>query len=147
MTVVNGTTALFLVVSNNANVTVYGYLSSFAGYGAILAYLVVSLAIIGWLRHLHLLSAGHVLVSFGVGASLIYVYYASLVPEQASPYNWLIYGFFATVAVVLVAYGVMRASGSDTLKRVGTTVDDDTAHLPTGGSSRGRDVTNVPAAG
>lgn len=132
MTVVSGATALFLVVSNNANVTIYGYLSSFGGYGAILAYLVVSLAIIGWLRNLHLLKAGHVLVSLGVGVSLVYVYYENLVPEQASPYNWLIYGFLGTVVVVMVAYGVMRASGSGTLKRVGTTVDDDTAHLPTG---------------
>lgn len=148
MTVINGATALYLVLSNNANVTVYGYLSSFAGYGATLAYLVVSLAIIGWLRSLHLLKAGHVLVSLAVGASLVYVYYESLVPEQASPYNnWLIYGFFGTVVVVIIAYGVMRASGSDTLKRVGTTVDDDTAHVPAQVSSRAADVTNVPAAG
>ena len=145
MTVINAVTALYLIVSNNANETVYGYLSSFSGYGAILAYLVVSLATIGWLRKLGLLRPGHVVACLVAAAALVYVYYENLVPEQPSPYNWLLYGFLATAVAALAIYGVMVATGSQALSRVGSTVDEDTAQVPTDGHQAAAQVERVPA--
>ncbi len=52
MTAINVVTAAILLLINKSNLTVYGYFSSFAGYGAILAYLVVSLAALGYLYKL-----------------------------------------------------------------------------------------------
>ncbi len=145
MTVINAVTALYLIVSNNANETVYGYLSSFSGYGAILAYLVVSLATIGWLRKLGLLRPGHVVACLVAAAALVYVYYENLVPEQPSPYNWLLYGFLATAVAALAIYGVMVARGSQALSRVGSTVDEDTAQVPMDGHQAAAQVERVPA--
>jgi amino acid transporter len=130
MLVINLVTAVYLVLSNNATESVYGYLSSFAGYGAILAYLIVSLAAIGWLRKLGVLRPVHVLASLVAAAALIYVYYENLVPQQPSPYDWLLYGFFAAALAAVAVYGILLATGSPALGRVGSSVDEDTAQIP-----------------
>ncbi|HUZ36102.1 MAG TPA: APC family permease [Streptosporangiaceae bacterium] len=127
MTAINVVTAAILLLINQSNLTVYGYFSSFAGYGAILAYLIVSLAALGYLYKLGKLRPNHVVVGLIAAAALGYVFYASLVPVQAAPFDWLIYSFFGTVVIVAIVYAVLAARRSPALARVGSSVDKDTA--------------------
>lgn len=131
MTVINAAVAVYLVATNNANETVYGYLSSFSGYGAILAYLVVSVATIGWLRKLGVLTPMHVVACLVAAGALVYVFYENLVPQQPSPFDWLLYGFFGTVVIVIAVWSVLAAKRSPALTRVGSSVDEDTQQLET----------------
>ena len=48
-------------------------------------------------------------------------------PVQAAPYDWLIYSFFGTVAIVALVYAALVARRSPALARVGSSVDTDTA--------------------
>ena len=126
MFALNVVVILLLTLANRANYTWYGFVASFAGYGVILAYIFICVGALGYLRKIGKLNPVNVLISLIAVAALAYVLYASFVPVQVPPLNYLLYVFCGSVIAVGIAWSVLVARHSPIVHRVGTSVDEDT---------------------
>ena len=117
---------VLLEIVNRVNYTWFGFISTFGGYGAIIAYIFICIAALGYLRKLGKLNPVNVLVSLIGIAALAYVLYASFVPVQAPPLDYLLDVFCGSVVAVGVGWSILVLRRSPIVHRVGSSVDEDT---------------------
>jgi amino acid transporter len=115
-----------LELSNRVNYTWFGFISTFGGYGAIIAYIFICVAALGYLRKFGKLNPVNVLGSLIAIAALAYVLYASFHPVQVAPLDYLLYVFTGSVVAVGIVWAVLVARHSPIVRRVGTSVEEDT---------------------
>jgi amino acid transporter len=112
-----------VVVSQIAGLTpidILGYYGSIATYGFIVAYLVVSLAAIGYLRRLGEFKPIHLVPSLLGAAAMATVLYYSLHPVPDYPYNIFPYVFLGLLVPGMIAFFFLRARRPEVAAAVGT---------------------------
>jgi amino acid transporter len=120
------------VLAKAANESWYGYLATYTGYTIIIAYLIVSVAILPELRRLGELQARHVVASLVAVVALVYVLYKSAIPIPAYPYNIVLYIFAGAFVAGIVGFLGARQSRSGRLLlgRIGSSLTGDTTDAP-----------------
>ncbi|MFZ1996004.1 MAG: APC family permease [Solirubrobacteraceae bacterium] len=121
--VVTGT----VVISEIAGLTpvdILGYYGSIATYGFIVAYLVISLAALGFLHRRHELRPLHFVPALIGAVAMGAVLYYSVIPVPAYPYNIFPYVFLGLLVPGIAAYLVLRARRPEVAKLVGSTVEE-----------------------
>ncbi|HEU0101120.1 MAG TPA: APC family permease [Mycobacteriales bacterium] len=87
---------------------ILGYVGTVGTFGYMLAYLLVSVATPVWLRRVGAPSTAAVVVGGLAALGMLYVFYRSVWPVPAWPYNVLPYVFLALLVPALVRYTVVR---------------------------------------
>jgi amino acid transporter len=116
-------TTATVVVSQIAGLTpvdILGYYGSIATYGFIVAYLVVSLAAVGYLRRLGEFKPIHLVPSLLGAAAMGAVLYYSVHPVPDYPFNIFPYVFLGLLVPGMIAYFVLRARRPEVAAAVGT---------------------------
>jgi amino acid transporter len=116
-------TTVTVVVSQLAGLTpvdILGYYGSIATYGFIVAYLVVSLAAVGYLRRLGEFKPIHLVPSLLGAAAMGAVLYYSVHPVPDYPFNIFPYVFLGLLVPGMIAYFVLRARRPEVAAAVGT---------------------------
>jgi amino acid transporter len=117
--VVTGT----VVVSQLAGLTpvdILGYYGSIATYGFIVAYLIVSLAAVGYLRRIGEFKPIHLVPSLLGAAAMGAVLYYSVHPVPDYPFNIFPYVFLGLLVPGMIAYFVLRSRRPEVAAAVGT---------------------------
>jgi amino acid transporter len=112
-----------VIVSQIAGLTpvdILGYYGSIATYGFIVAYLVVSLAAVGYLRRLGEFKPIHLVPSLLGAAAMGAVLYYSVHPVPDYPFNIFPYVFLGLLVPGMIAYFVLRARRPEVAAAVGT---------------------------
>jgi amino acid transporter len=112
-----------VVVSQVAGLTpvdILGYYGSIATYGFIVAYLIVSLAAVGYLRRLGEFKPVHLVPSLLGAAAMGAVLYYSVHPVPDYPYNIFPYVFLGLLVPGMIAYLVLRSRRPEVAAAVGT---------------------------
>jgi amino acid transporter len=123
LVVVGVFTTATVVVSQIAGLTpvdILGYYGSIATYGFIVAYLVVSLAAVGYLRRLGEFKPFHLVPSLLGAAAMGAVLYYSVHPVPDYPFNIFPYVFLGLLVPGMIAYFVLRARRPEVAAAVGT---------------------------
>jgi amino acid transporter len=118
---------LILEIANRVNDTWFNFISVFGGYGAIIAYIFICVAALGYLKKTGKLNPANVLGSLIAIAGLGYTIYANFVPTLAPPLDYLLDVFCGTVVAVGIGWSILVVRHSPIVQRVGTSVDEDTA--------------------
>ena len=116
-------TTATVVVSQLAGLTpvdILGYYGSIATYGFIVAYLVVSLAAVGYLRRLGEFKPIHLVPSLLGAAAMGAVLYYSVHPVPDYPFNIFPYVFLGLLVPGMIAYFVLRSRRPEVAAAVGT---------------------------
>src|SRR4051794_41060862 len=116
-------TTATVVVSQIAGLTpvdILGYYGSIATYGFIVAYLVVSLAAVGYLRRLGEFKPIHLVPSLLGAAAMGAVLYYSVHPVPDYPFNIFPYIFLGLLVPGMIAFFVLRARRPEVAAAVGT---------------------------
>jgi amino acid transporter len=116
-------TTATVVVSQIAGLTpvdILGYYGSIATYGFIVAYLVVSLAAVGYLRRLGEFKPIHLVPSLLGAAAMGAVLYYSVHPVPDYPFNIFPYVFLGLLVPGMIAFFVLRARRPEVAAAVGT---------------------------
>ena len=112
-----------VIVSQIAGLTpvdILGYYGSIATYGFIVAYLVVSLAAVGYLRRLGEFKPIHLVPSLLGAAAMATVLYYSVHPVPDYPFNIFPYVFLGLLVPGMIAFFVLRARRPEVAAAVGT---------------------------
>jgi amino acid transporter len=112
-----------VVVSQIAGLTpvdILGYYGSIATYGFIVAYLIVSLAAVGYLRRLGEFKPVHLVPSLLGAAAMATVLYYSVHPVPDYPFNIFPYVFLGLLVPGMIAYLVLRSRRPEVAAAVGT---------------------------
>ena len=117
---------LILEIAIRVNDTWFNFISVFGGYGAIIAYIFICVAALGYLRKIGKLNPVNALASLIALAGLAYTIYANFVPTLAPPLDYLLDVFCGTVVAVGIGWSVLVVRHSPIVDRVGTSVDEDT---------------------
>jgi amino acid transporter len=116
-------TTATVVVSQIAGLTpidILGYYGSIATYGFIVAYLVVSLAAVGYLRRLGEFKPIHLVPSLLGAAAMATVLYYSVHPVPDYPFNIFPSVFLGLLVPGMIAFFVLRARRPEVAAAVGT---------------------------
>src|SRR3954470_6719884 len=119
-------TTFTVVVSQIAGLTpvdILGYYGSIATYGFIVAYLVVSLAAVGYLRRLGEFKPIHLVPSLLGALAMGTVLYYSVHPVPDYPFNIFPYVFLGLLVPGMIAYLVLRRIRPEVAAAVGTLSD------------------------
>lgn len=109
--------------TGNLDLNQFGYLATLFGYGAILLYFILCLA---YIRHQYTedrLHVGHVLLGLIGAGVLAFVIYKSAVPEQAPPYNYILFAFFGVFGIAAVQAAYLYARRSPVLTTIGSSAE------------------------
>jgi hypothetical protein len=101
-------------------VDILGYYGSIATYGFIVAYLVVSLAAVGYLRRLGEFKPVHLVPSLLGAAAMGTVLYYSVHPVPDYPYNIFPYVFLGLLVPGMIAYLFLRSRRPEVAASVGS---------------------------
>ncbi len=101
--------AVVLALRGVAVFDIFGWIGSFASYGFILAYILVSVAAPIYLYRHHSPSVGAVISSLAAIALLLIALAGNLYPVPAAPYNWLPYAFLGYLALGVAWFAALRA--------------------------------------
>jgi amino acid transporter len=115
-------TTATVVVSQIAGLTpvdILGYYGSIATYGFIVAYLVVSLAAVGYLRRLGEFKPVHLIPSLLGAAAMATVLYYSVHPVPDYPFNIFPYVFLGLLVPGMIAYLFLRSRRPEIAANVG----------------------------
>lgn len=100
--------ATVLALKGTALFDIFGWIGSFASYGFILAYILVSVAAPTYLYRQHRLGIGSVLASAGAISLLLIALAGNLYPVPDAPYSWLPYAFLAYLALGALWFAVLH---------------------------------------
>jgi amino acid transporter len=121
--VVTGT-VMISEIAGLTPVDILGYYGSIATYGFIVAYLVISLAALGFLRRRNELRPLHFVPALIGAVAMGAVLYYSVIPVPAYPYNIFPYVFLGLLVPGTAAYLVLRARRPELAKQVGSTAEE-----------------------
>jgi amino acid transporter len=116
--------------TSSTPLSTYGELAGdLSGYPLLLVYGLICVAAIAYQwRHGHRYSAFVLIAALGAG-SMVYVMYRSLVPWPPLPDSIVVGAFLAITIAIVVVYLILRPRRPSWLRRIGSSVDDDTAAL------------------
>jgi amino acid transporter len=100
--------ALVLALRGVAVFDIFGWIGSFASYGFILSYILVSLAVPIYLYTHHSPSIATVLSAVAAIVLLLIALIGNLYPVPAAPYNWLPYLFLGYLALGVAWFAALR---------------------------------------
>ncbi len=100
--------AALLAVRGTAVFDIFGWIGSFASYGFILSYILVSVASPVYLYRQHGLGIGAVLSAAAAVVLLLIALAGNVYPVPDAPYNWLPYAFLGYVALGVAWFIVLR---------------------------------------
>jgi amino acid transporter len=100
--------AAVLALKGVAVFDIFGWIGSFASYGFILSYILVSLAAPIYLYRHHSLGVGAVLSSAAAIALLVIALAGNLYPVPDAPYNWLPYAFLGYLVIGALWFAIRR---------------------------------------
>ena len=108
------------VLTGIATFDTFGIVGTLSGYWVGLTYLVSCIAMIVYLRRNGELKPWLLVVGAVGTAAFVYFYWVTAVPMPASPWNIVLYIFFASVILSLIHWAVLAVNRSPTLARFGT---------------------------
>ncbi|MER5748434.1 APC family permease [Streptomyces sp. NPDC002088] len=119
---VAGVVPLALIAAGAGELDVYAWTATFGTFGYLLAYLLVVLAVVPYLRRRGELTAGPVVAGGIAALAILYVIYKNLVPVPTWPVSLLPYLFAAVVLAGLAWYGALHRRDPERARRIGTLV-------------------------
>jgi len=108
------------VLTGIATFDTFGIVGTLSGYWVGLTYLVSCIAMVVYLRRNGELKPWLLVVGAVGTAAFVYFYWVTAVPMPPSPWNIVLYIFFASVILSLIHWAVLAVNRSPTLARFGT---------------------------
>ncbi|CCB66606.1 APC family permease [Hyphomicrobium sp. MC1] len=100
--------AAVLAIRGTAVFDIFGWIGSFASYGFILAYILVSIAAPVYLYHHRKLGIGSTLAAAAAIVLLVIALAGNLYPLPDAPYSWLPYAFLAYLGLGALWFAILR---------------------------------------
>ncbi len=100
--------AAVLAIKGTAVFDIFGWIGSFASYGFILSYILVSVAAPIYLYRQHSLGIGAVISSVTAIVLLVIALAGNLYPVPDAPYNWLPYAFVGYLVLGALWFVILR---------------------------------------
>lgn len=97
-----------LAVSGLSALQVLGYVGTVGTFGYMVAYLLLSLATPAFLRRLRVSWTGATVIGGLAALAMLYVFFRSVYPRPAAPYDMLPYVFLALMIPAAVRYAIVR---------------------------------------
>jgi amino acid transporter len=122
--------AAVLALKGTAPFDIFGWIGSFASYGFILAYILVSIAAPLYLYRQQSLGLGAVFSAVAAVVLLVIALAGNLYPVPDAPYNWLPYAFVAYLAVGALWFVILRFTSPTFDEGIRASIEKATANLP-----------------